>query len=451
MNRRTIKLKITLWYTGIIIVTLSIAICGALFASQNYSIDNMKEELRDEVGDLQEDINNYPAYFPDTELLAYYDDGVMLSIYNEDFEMINGITPDDFPMDYPFDGTRIHELSKGEDHWYIFDKKVRISDENIWIRGVHSYSSIALMIERLTRWIALIFPVLVFFTAFVGYKMISRSLKPVTKIADTANAIAESSDLSLRLPETNKNDELKHLSDTFNNMLDRVEEQFQREKQFVSDAAHELRTPVSVMMSHCEYLMQDLDLDKEQLHEAEILYDKINHMASLVDALLVISRIEKKSYKLNEDNINLTTLAESVVCEMEKDSMKKNITLKLSDYLTNCEFTGDMTLIVQLFSNLISNGIKYGKEGGYVNITLRESNGLIQISFEDDGIGIPEDKINYIWNRFYQVNNSRSDTDSFGLGLFMVKRIVELHKGSVEVSSVEGKGSVFIVTLPRRQ
>lgn len=451
MNKQTIKLKITLWYTGIIIVTLSIAVCGAFFASQSYSIDNMKEELQDEVGDLQEDINNYPAYFPDTELLAYYDDGVMLSIYNKKFEMINGITPDDFPMDYPFDGTRIHELSKGEDHWYIYDKKIQSSGQDIWIRGIHSYSSIALMIERLTKWITIIFPVLIFLTAFVGYRMISRSLKPVTKIADTATEIAESSDLSLRLPESNKNDELKHLADTFNTMLDKVEDQFQREKQFVSDAAHELRTPVSVMMSHCEYLMQDLNLDKEQLHEAEILYDKIKHMASLVDALLVISRMEKKTYKLNEDNINLSTLADSVVSEMEEDGAKRNITLKLSDYLVNHEFIGDMTLIVQIFSNLISNGIKYGVEGGHVNVILRESNGLIQIVFEDDGIGIPKDSIGQIWNRFYQVNSSRSDTNSFGLGLFMVKRIVELHRGSIEVSSAEGKGSVFIVTLPRKQ
>lgn len=108
-------------------------------------------------------------------------------------------------------------------------------------------------------------------------------------------------------------------------------------------------------------------------------------------------------------------------------------------------------MVLIFFSNLISNGIKYGVEGGHVNVVLRESNGLIQIVFEDDGIGIPKDSIGQIWNRFYQVNSSRSDTNSFGLGLFMVKRIVELHRGSIEVSSAEGKGSVFIVTLPRKQ
>ena len=198
-------------------------------------------------------------------------------------------------------------------------------------------------------------------------------------------------------------------------------------------------------------MMQELDLNEEQRQEAEILYEKISHMSNLVDTLLVISRMEKKSYKIQEDNINLSTLAESVVCEMEEDAAKKNISLTLSDYLVNPEFTGDMTLIVQLFSNLISNAIKYGVEEGHVNVVLRESSGLIRISFEDDGIGISKECINQIWNRFYQVNRSRSDANSFGLGLFMVKRIAELHKGSIEVFSTEGKGSVFTVTLPRSQ
>lgn len=104
---------------------------------------------------------------------------------------------------------------------------------------------------------------------------------------------------------------------------------------------------------------------------------------------------------------------------------------------------------MQLFSNLISNGIKYGNHGGYLNILLREEKGLVHIQFEDNGIGIPKENLDKIWYRFYQVDPSRSENKGFGLGLFMVRRIVELHKGSIEVSSTYGKGTVFSVTLPR--
>ena len=134
---------------------------------------------------------------------------------------------------------------------------------------------------------------------------------------------------------------------------------------------------------------------------------------------------------------------------MSPTAAQKNITIKLSDHLENPQYTGDMTLMVRLFSNMISNSIKYGKDNGHILIQMREENGLIHLLFEDDGIGIPKDSIDRIWDRFYQVEDSRAKDRGFGLGLFMVKRIVQLHKGGIEVSSTFGVGTRFAVTLPR--
>lgn len=447
---RSIKSRITFWYTLVIIVVLSVALGGAFLASEQYSMTEMKEELIDEVGDLEEDIANYPDYFPDNDLMAYYDDGVMLSIYNADGELLNGITPDDFPIDHPFIKTEIQEVSNDIERWYVYDKVFIWEDDNVyWIRGIHSYSAIAHLVENLIKWILILFPVLVFFTAFIGYRMISKSLKPVQEMTDKVNEITKSSNLSLRLQEPEQKDELSYLSETFNDMLDSIEDQFVREKQFSSDAAHELRTPISVILSHCEYMLQDMELEKEEQEEIEIMYEKGQYMANLIDALLLISRTEKKNYKINMDEVDLSVLAESVVDDMTIEAEEKSIQIKLVDQLEDPTYTGDMTLLVRLFTNLISNSIKYGKESGNILVHLREEKGLVFLIFEDDGIGIPKDSLDRIWDRFYQVEHSRAHNIGFGLGLFMVRRIVHLHKGTIEVSSTFGEGTRFTVTLPR--
>lgn len=450
MKNLTIKQKITFWYTGIIIVALGIVLGCSFFIAEKYSFNDIETELLDEVGDLEEDMKKYPDVFPDADLMAYYDDGVMLSIYSERGKLLNGVTPDDFPVDHPFEEEDVvHKLENLGNHWFVYDRKIEKTDgEMLWIRGVHSYSSVALMVENLAMLSLILFPILIILTTFVGYRMISRALKPVSEMTETVNAIADSTDLSLRLRTPDSKDELAELSKTFNHMLEHLEEQFIHEKQFTSDAAHEIRTPVSVILSHCEYALENKNLSEKGREEVQIVYEKAMYLSDLVDALLMISRTEKKNYKLNKDTLDLSILAESVVEEMEADAAEKNIELKLVDHMNDPQFYGDMTLLVRLFSNLISNGIKYGNHGGYMNILLREEKGLVSIQFEDDGIGISREHLDRIWERFYQVDASR-ESRGFGLGLFLVKRIVELHNGSIQVSSTKGKGTVFVVTLPR--
>ena len=166
MKNKSIKNRITLWYTLILILVLSIALGGAFLASEQYSKTEIRDELIDEVGDLEEDISNYPDYFPhNSDLMSYYDDGVMLGIYDSDGILINGVVPDDFPIDHPFLKTEIQEVSNKIDKWYVYDKVYVQEDGNIyWIRGIHSYSAIAHLVETLTKWILILFPVLILFT-----------------------------------------------------------------------------------------------------------------------------------------------------------------------------------------------------------------------------------------------------------------------------------------------
>lgn len=452
MKIHSIKFKITCWYTCIIVLVFSIVWGGAFAYSEYYGEDSIKAEVLDEIKDLQEDMMRYPDYFPDRDLMSFYDDGIMLSIYDTDFELINGILPDGFPTGVRFENGSVQKVQVGEDNWFFSDKKTEMPDgSEIWIRGIHSYSPIVMMVRRLTTLLCIMLPLLIVFTAFVGYRMIHRCLSPIRTITQTANEITSSSSLSKRLPMQKTKDEFYGLCSTINQMFDNLEQTFQRESQFSSDAAHELRTPVAVILSHCEYCLEEVELTEEARAEIKIIQKKAMQMSELVSQLLTISRAEKLLQRPDFDEVDLSILAESVTEELEEKATVKNIRLEVVDHLDNPVIWADMSLITRMFINLIDNAIIYGKEDGFVKIYMDEEKSGVSIRFQDNGVGIPENALDKIWDRFYQVDTSRSMSQGFGLGLFMVKYIVECHRGTVKVSSRLSEGTEFIVRLPRVQ
>lgn len=451
MRFRSIKYRITFWYTSIIVLVFGIVLVCAVLYSEYYGENEIKAELLDEVKDLREDVVRYSSYFPEAELTSYYDDGVMLSIYDADFEMINGILPDEFPTDLHFVDDGIREVESEEDNWFVNDSKVVLSDgTRLWIRGIHSYSSIMIMIQRLTVLMAIIFPVLIVFTAYAGHRMIKQSLKPMKTIVDTAEEITSTSALNRRIPLPDSKDEFYHLSSTFNQMFDRLESNFLKERQFSSDAAHELRTPVSVILSHCEYCLEEMELDKEMEKEINVIKQKAQQMSDLVSSLLAISREEKRLANPEPEWVDLKMLAESVAEELEEKAAKKDIRIQVVNHLENANVLADMSMLTRLFMNLTENAIAYGNQSGYVKILLEEAEDKVCLKFEDDGIGISEEDQMKIWNRFYQADKSHSKNKGFGLGLPMVKQIVDAHKGMITVESELGKGTTFIVVIPKK-
>lgn len=450
MRFQSIKFKITCWYTCVIIFVFSVVLGGAFIYSEHYGEDSIKEEVLDEIKDLREDMIRYPDYFPDKELLSFYDDGIMLSIYDSDCNYINGILPDGFPASMNFADGAVRTVKAGEDNWFLCDEKVVMPDDKIiWIRGIHSFSSLVLIIQRLTAVLCVVFPLLIIFTAFVGYRMIQRALNPIRTITQTVNEIESSSSLSKRLPLHKTKDEFHELSRIFNQMFDSLERNFLKESQFSSDAAHELRTPVAIILSHCEYCLQELELTEEVSTEIKIIQKKAVQMSSLVSQLLAISRAENQMQKPEYEQIDLVLLAESVVEELEEKAEAKHISLEINNHMKNTLMYADMSQLTRMFINLLDNGITYGKENGYVKIYFEEEQGFVCIRVEDNGIGIPENALDKIWNRFYQADKSRSLSQGFGLGLFMVKHIVDGHGGTIEVRSKVDEGTVFVVRLPR--
>lgn len=449
MKHHSLKFKITCWYTFILTLVFAAVLGGVFVSSEFYSEDMIKTELLDEVKDLQEEMLRYPQHFPRQDYVSYYDDGVLLSIYDKDFNFINGVLPDSFSTEIPFKEDKIQTVQTGHDSWFILDEKITLPDgSDLWIRGIHSFSSIVLMIQRLKFLIVFAVPLLILFTAFMGFRLVQRSLHPVSAITNTVNEITASSDLSLRLPESGTKDEFSQLTETFNKMLHHLEQQFLREQEFSSDAAHELRTPVSIILSHCEYSLAELQMSSEVRDEFLCIQGKAVQMSQLVTHLLNIARAESNGFHPSFEEADLEILAESAVDELTEKATKKGIQLEFQNYLKPPVIWGNTELLSRLFINLIDNGIQYGYPGGYVKIYIeqRGKNALIRIA--DNGMGIPEESLDKIWNRFYRADKSRSDSFGFGLGLFIVKYIVRLHKGDITVESKMGRGTSFLITLP---
>jgi len=452
MNFRLIKYKITFWYTLIIVVVFFIVLGGAFVYTEHYGESEIKNELIDEVEDLRKDIIRRPKSYQKMKLSNYIEDGVMLSVYDENYEITHGILPDEFPLDVEFSENGIKKVGNEDDKWFVNDAKLIMKDGSVlWIRGIRSYSPILIMIQRLIRLMTNLFPVLAVFIAYIGYKMIKKCLEPVHVITETANEITTSSSLTRRIPLPESKDEFYYLSETMNRMLEHLEENFLKEHQFSSDAAHELRTPLSIILSHCEYCLDELEPSQELREELLIIQSKAQQMSKLVVSLLTISREEKKISNLEYELVDLKLLAESVAEEMEEKAGQKEINIEIINKLEYFNIYADMAMLMRLFMNLVDNSIIYGKQGGYVKIIMEDKQDNIMLTFEDNGIGISKEEQKKIWNRFYQADKSRSKNKGFGLGLSMVKQIVDAHNGTIVVESEEGKGSRFIVEIPRNR
>lgn len=271
---------------------------------------------------------------------------------------------------------------------------------------------------------------------------------PISKIIKTAQRI-ENGDLSERINDINSRDEVGQLASTFNSMLDKLEVSFNREKQFASDASHELRTPVAIMMAYSEALidsMQSNAICNGEFEESlRSIHKESKRMSRIISRLLMLTRGYEGKYQLEIEAIDLNEIIENVIEHLEETALDANIFLTYS-VDSSIALMADQSLITQMLINLIENGIKYGKSRGFVQVNAQQKAGRVQITVEDDGIGIPENELSLIFDRFYRSDQSR-DRSGTGLGLSIVKWIVQEHHGDIFVDSQLGKGTVFKILL----
>lgn len=314
------------------------------------------------------------------------------------------------------------------------------------IQAGESLEETNFLLERFKKIIAIILPVY-FLISITGIILITRlSLKRVDLFAKKIETITEKS-LGERVDEISLEKELKPLATSFNKMMGRIEDSFEIQRRFLADASHDLKTPQSVIKSHCDVTLSKEREKKEYIESLETIRQNVEKMTTLTNRILKVSELDSDTFILKKEEINLAEMLTAIVKGMEAKSGMKNISIKISGD-SDLTAYGDKSMLTEMFSNLIDNAVKYNRENGFVDIELLRQNGEAALTVKDTGIGIAADKLGRIFDRFYRADESRSVTEGSGLGLSIVKAIVEGHGGRIEAVSEAGKGSCFIVHLP---
>ena len=449
MKRWSLKVKLTVLYTFFMTLVTCFAL-GILFSLSNQELlSSVQSDLRRQVEGSLEDVEAEDSWLEVDSDFYDLEDGVYLSLYSENGEFLYGRLPYGYDASPQFQEGQIQTIQDNQEEWYIYDISHRIDGYGtVYFRGITSVTRAENSMTITIRFAAILLPLLVVFTGIVGYRFTRRTLLPVAKITETVKKIRRDEDLSQRVGLGKGKDEIYQLSQTFDEMLEELEEAFKREQQFTSDVSHELRTPVTVILAQCEAMLQDPEIEQKQKDQVEIIEKKARSMARMISQLLMLSRADQGRQEVQKEWLNLSELTQMAAEEQETLAKEKDIRI-FTDIWPEIYAQADESLYIRMLDNLISNAVSYGKKGGYVKVLLYEEGNMVKGAVEDNGIGIPGESLEKIWERFYRVDTARTDQEHSGLGLSMVKWIVQVHRGEITVESREGKGSRFIFQLSK--
>ncbi len=470
MKNRTIRTKITLWFSISLIAVVTLSFISFMTVSRQVIEKTTLNVLQKAVEENMDEVEFHPEIIYDeqdydADYYMKYRDG-WLEIDDDFLSSINGVSCAVYDMsegkkeiiygedptaaetkNLAFENKEIHKIEADGTRYYVFDRKVKNQGvENIWIRGVISDEQDAGDITSIAKATMAIMFIILLVAILGGNIVADRMLKPISRITEAASRISRGNDLKQRLDIGDGKDEVHKLADSFNQMVERLDEAFENEQQFTSDVSHELRTPISVIMAQSEFALEHGAAEEDYISALEAVRRQAGKMSKLVNDMLTFTRLGRENSVYSKGKLNLSELAESISEDMALIG-EKGISLQ-SDIAQDVYVSGNRELLSRLIINLIGNAYKYGKENGHIYVLLSEENDAAVLSVEDDGIGISQDDLTKIFNRLYQADSSRSDSGS-GLGLFMVREIARYHDGEISVTSRLNEGSRFIFKIKK--
>jgi heavy metal sensor kinase len=321
-----------------------------------------------------------------------------------------------------------------------------VSNKTYTIQAADTIEDSYKILKSFKKIILIVFPS-VFIISLIGILVITGlSLKPLDYFSKRIGQITQMN-LNERMNVEGIDKELQPLAESFNKMLGRLEESFSRQSQFLSDASHDLKTPTSVIKSYCDVTLSRERTPSEYREAIENISEMANKITVIISRILEISRLESKTFSLNITDVDLKVLIGDVLKLLEPSASAKGVRIIVNG--EDVMIKGDRERLTEAFINIIDNAIKYNKNNGTVEIRVDGRGGDAVISVEDTGIGIPISEKERIFDRFFRVDMSRGVVAGSGLGLSIVKAIINAHTGRIEVESEVGKGSRFTVFLPK--
>jgi heavy metal sensor kinase len=292
-------------------------------------------------------------------------------------------------------------------------------------------------------------PLLLAVAAGVGYWMSRRALAPVDELVRTAREVG-GANLSSRLQKLETGDELQRLSDTLNEMLDRIETAFLRVTQFTADASHELRTPVSLIRTEAELALRRSRGEAEYQEALRHILLESERTTMLLEQLLSLARADSGRETLQMQPVDLRSLLRKVVDNWQRVAAVRGLKFAATVDDQDGFVMGDETLLHRLVDILLDNAFKFTPASGSVRLSLESGGDSLRISVQDSGVGISQEEQQKIFERFYRVDKAHSRTQGgAGLGLAIAQWIASQHRSSITVESNPGEGALFCVELPK--
>ncbi len=307
------------------------------------------------------------------------------------------------------------------------------------------------VLETLTlfrRYLILFAPFLLLAASAGGYWLSRRALAPVDALVRTAQNIT-GANLSSRLERLETGDELQRLSDTLNEMLSRIESAFLKVSQFTADASHELRTPIALIRTEAEIALRKSRGEEEYREALWHVLSEAERTSILIESLLALARADAGRESLNLQPVDLRKITQDAVQDWGPRVLARNLTFAENITEVPLVVVGDANSLSRLLNILFDNAVKYTPPPGTIELTLKNKDRRAVITIRDTGIGIRQEDLHKVFERFYRADKARSrELGGSGLGLAIAKWIVEQHRGYVTVESSPTKGSTFIVDLP---
>jgi two-component system, OmpR family, sensor kinase len=477
----SVRIRLTLWYTGVLaLVLILLAVVTYLFYARDIwqRIDSNLFELSDafvatfhaELG-LQTDQEAVKSAareaivehrFRDTVFALLEPDGEVLASSLE-LPAVGGskeqIGPEIFRSDSfqslamrpRLPASLLRNVAGGKAGFRAYTRPLNVDGESYRLVAMQSLHPRRELLEDVRNTFLWIIPIALVLASVGGYFLARKSLAPVVAMAIQAQSMG-AQNLQGRLAVPNRRDELGQLALSFNQLLDRLDQAFERQRRFISDASHELRTPVAILRGEADVTLSRSDRSPEEYRESlAILRDESQRLMHIIEDLFTLTRADAGQYPIALREFYLDELTGEILHQARSLVIPKQIALK-SSIEPELLFRGDEALLRRLLLNLLENAIKYTPVGGAIHLKVGKDANKFVVSVTDSGLGIPPDLRERIFERFFRVDKARaraeSDTGGAGLGLSIARWIAEAHDGRLVVSRSDATGSTFTATFP---
>lgn len=458
-----LRVKLTLWY-GSVLALILILLGTTLYAVLARELKDQVDQSLEEAGttairSLEQ--HGFGPFIQFDDLSSHFPELAVLDKFFQIFSPTGRITiqsPNVKSHDVPLSQTALETAFSGRATYESArfpGETLRLISVPIMYQGnllniVQVGTSLKPVEEALHRLLAVLLvslPVALLASLAGGWFLAGRALRPVHAITEAAQKIA-GGDLTQRLTVESTGDEIGRLAATFNNMIARLDVSFRQIRQFSSDASHELRTPLTVMKGETELVLRRPRDCEDYKSVLESNLEEIDRMTRIVDELLFLSRADMGEVKMASAPVRLEELIEDIHGQASLLGQEQDVKVSMGS-LDAATVLGDELRLRELLLNIVDNAVKYSKPGGTVEIGLQADREAVRLSVRDQGIGIRQEALGRIFDRFYRAEEARTHTNKgTGLGLAICAWIADIHHGRIEVESAPGVGSTFTIVLP---